>query len=200
MAGPPMNSARTEAPVNPLDLNGSLGCMTVGTVVLTSRGEIYAEDLRIGDKILTKDAGYQRLTQFSMITGPRGAEPLIRISRSCLGTAYPSKTTYFLARQLVALRHPMFDPLFGAQEVLACAGDLTYLAGIDATCDVSEVTFIDLGLEHPQLIFADGLNVEINPDRQTSCRAVLSSGEAQLACGLLGPRSPAGVAQGVALH
>ncbi len=200
MAGPMTKSAPTEHLTHLEDLNRSRGCMTVGTVVLTSKGEVHAEDLCIGDKVLTKDAGYQQLMQFSMVTEARDEEPLIRIDRSCIGTVHPSKTSYFLSRQLLTLRHPMFDPLFGTKEVLCRVDDLTDMAGIDVVCEVPEVTFIDLGFERPQLIFADGLNVEINPDQQTSCRPVLSSAEAQLACGLLGPRGPAGIAEDVALH
>lgn len=198
-----MNSAAIAHPGPLQNLDGIKGCLTVGSRVLTPKGEVFAEDLRLGDKVLTKDVGYQILSHFSMFTASMSSQefgPLIRISQNCLSQDHPSRTSYFLTRQLVALSHPMFEPLFGATEVLACVSDLVHLAGIDATCDATEVTIIELGFQRPQLIFTDGMTVEINPDRQTSCRPVLSSQEVQLASRLLAPRGASNLFAAAALH
>ncbi len=198
-----MNSAAIMHPERLPDLDGVAGCLTVGAGVLTPKGTVFAEDLRLGDKVLTKDLGYQRLTHVAMYTASlwsMGDGPMIRIGKDCLRDNTPSRTSYILARQLVALRHAMFDPLFGIKEVLAHAGDLTHLAGIDAVSDVPEITLIELGFQHPQLVFTDGMNVEVNRDQETSCRPVLSAQEAQLACGFLAPQLSAKSFDGVALH
>jgi len=198
-----MNSAAIVHPERLQDLDGIAGCLTVGSGVLTPKGTVFAEDLRLGDKVLTKDFGYRRLTHVAMFTASlsfMGDDPMIQISKDCLRDNTPSRTSYFLARQLVALRHAMFDPLFGAKEVLARAGDLTHLAGVDIVRDVPDVTLIELGFQDPQLVFTDGMTVEVNRDQQTCCRPVLSAQEAQLACGFLTPRISAKLFDGVALH
>lgn len=198
-----MNSATIMRPERLQGLDGLAGCLTVGSGVFTPKGAVFAEDLRLGDKVLTKDFGYQPLTHVTMFTaslGSTGGGPIIRINKDCLRDDAPSRDSYFLARQLVALRHAMFEPLFGTKEVLACAGDLTHLAGIDAIADVPDVTLIELGFEQPQLMLTDGMTVETNRDQGISCRPVLSAREAQLACGFLAPRFSTKQFDGAALH
>jgi hypothetical protein len=74
-------------------------CLTEGTLITTDRGEVRVEDLRVGDKVLTRDHDFQplkwigarRLTGRYLLDNPH-LRP-VRIADEAFGDQMPSRET-----------------------------------------------------------------------------------------------------------
>ncbi|MCB1338385.1 MAG: Hint domain-containing protein [Maritimibacter sp.] len=112
------------------------------SVVETARGPVLARDLRLGDKVVTRDKGLQSIRWIGEstvmygepdaapddMTGPRP----IRIRAGAHGTSADAGNLVVAPGQRLLVRNPLNELLFATDEVMAEAGDLTHLADIDA--------------------------------------------------------------------
>ncbi len=177
--------------------------LTVGTSVMTPAGLRFVEDLKRGDRILTKDFGYQQLKciGFRQVDLTRSyAQAPIRLAASSLGHERPLDGLYVSPSQQLALRHPLFEPLFGRREVVAKAGDLQDLPGVEQVRGLTGITYVSLGFARPQLVLTGSMVLDVGPDETAPTRPVLSAAEARLACGMLTPRVVEMPANGHSLH
>jgi hypothetical protein len=148
-------------------------CFTPGAMVETDRGLVAVEDLVAGDRVLTRDSGYQRVRWASSrrldadhLARNPALQP-IHIQAGALGQGLP------LADMIVSPQHRMLitgtraELLFGEAEVLAAARHLTCLPGIrHLTRD--EVTYVHVMFDEHEIIRADGCWTEsYQPGRNT---------------------------------
>ncbi|UWP93210.1 Hint domain-containing protein [Aliiroseovarius crassostreae] len=81
------------------DATSAQAGLTKGTIVLTLRGEVAVEDLREGDRIITRDVGAQPLRAIEQSTAKSAL-----IQKGSLGANIPERDTRVAAEQAILLR------------------------------------------------------------------------------------------------
>ena len=160
---------------------------------MTSSGERFVEDLKAGDRVLTKDLGMQTIkcVAFRDIDLTESAEKSpIHIPAGIFGGDRPSADLYLAPTQRIALRHQMFDVLFSTREILVSAKDLLGFAGVRQVEGLRAVTYVSLGFVQSHLLYCGNLAIDLGPSDQKSARPCLSAEEARLACSLVRPQAP----------
>lgn len=137
-------------------------CFTPGTMILTNRGEIAVEDLEPGDRILTRDHGFQplRWTARRALTAADtlaadGRFAPVRILRDAFGPGLPAQDLVVSPQHRMLLGGTRAEMLFGETEVLVPAIHLVGLPGIERA-GPGAVTYIHLLFDTHQIIHADG--------------------------------------------
>ena len=177
--------------------------LTVGTTVITPDGPVAVEDLKGGDRVLTKDYGYQavKCIAFRDVNLTRSdAHAPIRLRADCIGHERPVQDLYLAPNQRLALRHPMFDLMFGSREVVARAGDLTHLSGVEQVQGLTGITYVMLGFARPQMVFTGSLVLDLGAANAASPRPTLSAEDARLACSMMAPQPANRLQVGLPLH
>ncbi len=139
-----------------------LVCFTPGTRITTDRGEVEVQDLREGDRVFTRDNGYQtlrwigsrRLTAADLVVNP--AMRPVRIARGALGNGLPDRDMRLSPQHRILFVGPRAEMLFGESEVLVAATHLTHMEGID-TVMAPGITYIHLLFDRHEIIRADGV-------------------------------------------
>ncbi len=133
------------------------------TMILTDQGERRAGDLRPGDRIVTRDNGFQPVLWVGRSCSPQDAPAPVRFKAH--GQGEEGEGEMLLAPgHMALLRHGYAGLLFGVQEVLARASDLTMLPGVQAAPDAAP-SWVHLLLPGHELIRAAGIWVEsLAPD------------------------------------
>lgn len=107
------------------------------SVIDTTRGQVLARDLRVGDRVITRDHGAQPLRWLGASTvvypGPvvPDVQRPVRIRAGALSTSEAAGNLVLAPGQRLLLRGAMNTLYFGTDEVLVRAGDLTHLDGVD---------------------------------------------------------------------
>ncbi len=113
------------------------------SLVETARGPVLARDIRPGDRLLTRDHGFQPVrwvgTSTVMYEDETGAPAdvsmaharPVRIRAGALGTAPGAGNLVVSPGHRILVRSAMNELLFATDEVIAHVGDLTHLDGID---------------------------------------------------------------------
>jgi hypothetical protein len=151
-------------------------CFVRGTRIDTPSGPRPVEILRPGDRVLTRDDGPQELLWIGQrrMTGARlHAMPHLRPVRIRagalgqggrqalrLGTRGAVQDLLVSPQHRLLLRGPAAQMLFNAEEVLACASDLTDDSGVRVETGLHEVTYLHLMFERHQILWANGVECE----------------------------------------
>ncbi|SFI47414.1 Hint domain-containing protein [Jannaschia pohangensis] len=135
----------------PVDLAGFAikGGVALGSIILTARGEVAVEDLRVGDRIITRERGMATLRAITTVTSPA-----CTIRADSLGLARPERDITVAADQHVAIRDWRADALFGVQSALVPAARL---ADGKQIAVFGETLAYQLNLGAPLTIYANGL-------------------------------------------
>jgi Ca2+-binding RTX toxin-like protein len=136
-------------------------CFTPGVMISTDRGEVAVETLRVGDLVLTRDAGLQpvrwigtrNLGLADLIVRPN-LRP-VQIGQGALGHGLPLRDTLVSPQHRMLIEGAGPEMLFGEAEVLVAATHLTALAGVQHTLPTG-VTYIHLLLDRHEIICANG--------------------------------------------
>jgi len=165
--------------------------LSVGTPIMTSCGERFIEDLKSGDRLLTKDLGMQTVKcigfrDVDLLSAPQKSP--IHIPVGTFGSDRPGRDLYLAPNQRIALRHQMFDVLFSAREVLISAKDLLGIGNVRQISGLRAVTYVSLGFMQSHLLYCGNLAVDLGPSDRSTSRPTLSSEEARLACNLIRPQ------------
>ncbi|SFB08378.1 Hint domain-containing protein [Poseidonocella pacifica] len=141
--------------------NGPAG-LFAGTVLQTPMGQVPVEWLRPGDKVLTRENGYQTVAGIvrsvlspSELISERRACPVV-ISPGALDGLHPLSTLRVSAETRVMLRSARAELCFGAHEVLVRAGALVGLEGIVSGLPAEPVALSAVHLEQGDVVSADG--------------------------------------------
>ncbi|MEL7114820.1 MAG: Hint domain-containing protein [Pseudomonadota bacterium] len=145
-------------------------CFTPGAKIQTPTGARLVEDLSVGDRVTTRDAGAQPIRWIGQATRPaRGRMAPIRISAGALGPGIPSVDLIVSPQHRMLLRSNVVARLTGCREALVPAKKLLSLPGVAEVEDWVEVTYIHLLLDAHQIIYADGAPTEslfLGPEAQ----------------------------------
>lgn len=155
---------RTSNPTGPS--SGGVICFTPGTQIQTPDGTRCIEDLRMGDRVQTKDSGAQEILWVGSrrMTGARlFAMPKLRPIRfraGALGIERPDHELLVSPEHRMLIKGAMAKSLFNTPEVLVAAKDLVNGSTIAVDALLKEVTYIHLMLPNHQVMWANGVETE----------------------------------------
>lgn len=141
-------------------------CFVTGTLIDTERGPVAIEDLRPGDRIWTRDAGFQPLRWIG--SARIGAAHLarhphlrpIRIRASALAPNVPNRDLLVSPQHRILIRSKIAVKMFGAMEVLVPAKQLLLIEGIDQVEDPAEVVYWHMLFDRHQIVASNGAETE----------------------------------------
>ncbi len=136
-------------------------CFTAGTRILTPMGEIAVENLKEGDKVVTRDnglqeirwAGSKHLSGRDLMARPQLRPILIR--QGALGPSQPERDMMVSPSHRMLLVSQQAELLFDESEVLVAAKHLTHLDGV-TQIDTVGVDYIHIMCDNHEVVLADG--------------------------------------------
>ena len=140
-------------------------CFTPGSMIATPQGLRPVEELREGDRVLTRDNGIQDIGWVGHTTLSGAdlfrAEHLrpVLIRKGALGDGLPERDMMVSPMHRMLIANDRTALYFEDTEVLAAARHLTGLAGID-TVIAPRVTYIHFMFERHEVVLADGVWTE----------------------------------------
>lgn len=141
-------------------------CFTPGTPIATDGGLRTVERLAPGDRVLTRDSGFQevlwigrrRMSGARLFTAP-GARP-VRIRAGALGENRPATDLVVSPGHRVLIGGPAVRALWPEGEVLVRAADLVGLPGIGVDPLLRETTYVHLLLSRHEIVRSANLDTE----------------------------------------
>ncbi len=155
------------------NIESVVACFTPGAMILTEAGEVAVEDLQPGDRVLTRDHGYQAirwvgrrdLTAAELAVEPR-FNPVL-IAAGALGAGVPHRDMAVSPQHRMLVTGPQSELLFGEHEVLVAAKHLVGRAGIEQRLTLG-VSYIHILFDAHEIVRADGAWSEsFQPGAQT---------------------------------
>ncbi|WP_136636705.1 Hint domain-containing protein [Pseudooceanicola onchidii] len=182
------NVAQALAPGEPVA--GGVICFTPGTRIATPYGAVPVEELREGDRVLTKDNGPQeilwsgarRMSGARLYTMPH-LRP-VRISPGAFGIDRPDDTLLVSPEHRMLVRGRAAQALFNTDEVLVAARDLINGTTIRQKTGLKEITYIHLLLESHQVIWANCVETESFHPANAALSALTDADRARLVAGM----------------
>ncbi|TCK99961.1 Hint domain-containing protein [Shimia isoporae] len=144
----------------------SVPCFVAGTQIVTQKGMVAIETLSPGDRVLTRDNGYQEL-QWIGRSGrlATGKDAPVEIAAGVLGN---HDAISFSRNHRVLLQSDAATTLFGEREVLIRAGDLVNGTSVKLRDDGLPVTYVHLLFDRHEIVRANGLDCEsYHPSHET---------------------------------
>ena len=136
-------------------------CFTPGTVIATPRGERLVEDLKPGDRVITRDNGIQEIVWVGAktLTGHQLARmPHLRpilIEAGALGNGLPERDLLVSPNHRLLVANDKTTLYFDEREVLAAAKHLTGLEGVDEVGTLG-VTYLHFMFERHEVVLSNG--------------------------------------------
>ena len=136
-------------------------CFTPGTLIATPQGERLVEDLKVGDRVITRDNGIQEirwvgrkeLTGFELARQPH-LRPVL-IQKGALGKNLPEHDLLVSPNHRVLVANDRTALYFEEREVLAAAKHLTGLKGVDEV-DTMGVAYIHFMFDQHEVVLSNG--------------------------------------------
>lgn len=138
-------------------------CLTGDAMVRTASGEIAAENLCVGDLVLTQDHGAQPIRWIGTSThSPKtnSKDNPVCIPQNALANGIPSQDLFLSPQHRVLIRSVVAERMFDAAEIFTAAKRLIGVNGIHAKTPAESVTYYHLLLDHHEIILANGAPVE----------------------------------------
>ncbi len=152
--------------VNFSNIEKVIPCFTPGTLIATHSGPRAVESLEVGDRILTRDSGFQPIRWIGT-RALSAAELLakqefrsIKIAPGALGANQPEREMRVSPQHRILLSGPRAQLIAGEPEVLAAARHLVGLPGIEIDEEAEAVTYIHVMFDNHEIVFSDGLWTE----------------------------------------
>ncbi|MEP5758762.1 MAG: Hint domain-containing protein [Litoreibacter sp.] len=142
--------------------SSGVSCFTLGTLITTANGEKPIEELVCGDKILTRDNGYQSLRWIGknhfraadLVKNPK-LRP-ISIQSGSLGHQTPTTDLTISRQHRVLVKSKIVERMLNNEEVLVAAHALLPLDGVEVRLEHKPVTYFHLMCDQHQIILSNG--------------------------------------------
>lgn len=165
---------------------GGVICLARGTLIPTADGLRPIEEIRAGQRILTRDHGLRevlwkgcrRLDPAFLRANPRLLP--IRIAAGALGDGLPERPVVVSPQHRVLLRSGIAERMFGEREVLAPAKHLLGAPGIEQLLPEGGVEYHHLMLESHELLMTAGLCSETLYPGREALRAIGPEGRSEV--------------------
>jgi hypothetical protein len=141
-------------------------CFGAETLIRTPSGAVRAGDIAVGDLVVTKQNGAQRVNW----VGRRRISPLdlmlkprlrpVRITAGALGQGLPERDLLVSRQRRILVASRVAQRMFGAAEVLVAAIKLTRLPGVYLDDTVSGIEYVHFMCAAHQVVFAEGAPAE----------------------------------------
>lgn len=141
--------------------------VVAGTLIRTADGELPAEYLTAGDRIVTRNAGMVPLEDVKII---RTKIPAIALKAGAMGEGQPAHTIMLPAAHQILIRDWRAMALGGAAQAVLPAGCLVDGEFI-TDLGLRAVMLVQFGFATPYVIYADGMELSVPAIAQTSVRA-----------------------------
>lgn len=141
-------------------------CFTPGTLIDTDRGPVPVEDLRVGDRVMTMDDGYQPLRWIGrrdLSARDLAERPDLRpvlIGRDAFGPGLPECALRLSPQHRVLLSGARAELVAGEAEVLAPALHFLGLPGVARDAAAGGVSYFHLLFDRHQIVRSAGLWTE----------------------------------------
>ena len=141
-------------------------CFAAGTLIRTPQGERRVEDLAVGDLVCTADNGPQPLRwrgQRHLDAAELAARPRlrpIRIRAGALGQNRPAQDLIVSPQHRILVRSTIARRMFGTDELLVAARQLTALPGVEVELDAPHVTYVHLMFDNHEVVTSNGAESE----------------------------------------
>lgn len=136
-------------------------CFTPGTRIATPRGECAVEDLRVGDRVITRDNGLQEIRWIGQCTLTdeelRKAPHLrpVMIRAGALGRGLPLHDMLVSPQHRMLLNSERAALYFEEREVLASAKHLTGMDGVDVAAACA-TTYVHFMFDQHEVVLSNG--------------------------------------------
>lgn len=137
-------------------------CFTPGAAIATPRGEVAVENLRVGDRVFTRDHGIQdiawigRKSLSAADLAQKGSYQPVMVRAGSLGPNLPESDLLLSPNHRVLMTGRDTELYFDETEVLVAAKHLTHLEGIDTVQAATGVEYIHLMFAQHQVILSNG--------------------------------------------
>jgi len=136
-------------------------CFTPGSRIATPRGEVEVQDLRAGDRVITRDDGVQeinwigkkKLSATDLIADPKLRPVLIR--KGSLGNGLPERDMMVSPNHRMLMANSQTQVLFDEREVLVAAKHLVGQPGVHQI-DTLGTEYVHVMFERHEVILGDG--------------------------------------------
>lgn len=136
-------------------------CFTPGTLIATPQGERLVEDLKVGDRVITRDNGIQEirwvgrkdLKGIDLARNPH-LKPIL-IQKGALGNNLPEHDMLVSPNHRVLVANDKTALYFEEREVLVAAKHLTGLEGVDEV-ETLGVSYIHVMFDQHEVILSNG--------------------------------------------
>ncbi len=136
-------------------------CFTPGTAVATPRGERLVEELRVGDKIITRDNGIQEIRwlghktlDYGQLSRATHMKPVL-IRQGSLGNGLPERDMLVSPNHRMLVANDRTALYFDEHEVLVSAKHLVNNKGVQ-NVDALGVTYIHFMFDQHEVVLANG--------------------------------------------
>jgi Ca2+-binding RTX toxin-like protein len=136
-------------------------CFTPLSMIKTIRGEVPAGQLRLGDRVLTRDNGFQPIDWIGTrdLSAPdlamaRNLRP-VRIRQGALGNGQPERDLLVSPQHRMLVCSKKAALWFGEEEVFVPAIALTVMDGIEQV-QMPHVTYVHFMMSRHQVVMGDG--------------------------------------------
>lgn len=143
------------------NIENVIPCFTPGTLIATPQGERRVEDLKIGDRVITRDNGIQDIRWLGQTTlsgsdllQAKHLKPVV-IRKGALGHGLPERDMMVSPNHRVLIANDRTALYFEESEVLVAAKHLTEQKGVDVA-DVDQVTYIHFMFDQHEVVLSDG--------------------------------------------
>ena len=143
------------------EIENVIPCFTPGTLISTNKGHRLVEELRAGDKILTRDNGFQEITW----VGRKGMSGLdfarrpslkpVSVKAGALGNGLPARDMMLSPNHRLLIANADAQLYFAEGEVLVAAKHLIGQRGVTQV-DVTQTTYIHFMFEQHEVVLSDG--------------------------------------------
>ena len=143
------------------NIENVIPCFTPGTLIMTDRGERPVEALVAGDRVLTRDNGYQSLCWVGRrdLSGPELAQQSkmhpVLIQAGAMGPNLPAQDMMVSPQHRMLITGPRAEMMFGENEVLVAAIHLVGRAGVTRV-HRAEVSYIHVMCNQHEIVRANG--------------------------------------------
>ncbi|MBT9383685.1 Hint domain-containing protein [Pseudooceanicola sp. CBS1P-1] len=143
------------------DIELIVPCFTPGTLIATPRGEMRVEDLKEGDRVITRDNGIQPLRWIGrrhLSAEELAAHPQlqpVRIRRGALGHGLPERDMLVSPNHRMLISSDRAALYFEDREVLVAAKHLVAMTGVERA-EVTEVTYLHFMFDDHEVVLSDG--------------------------------------------
>lgn len=153
--------------IGPIDFTSEavVPCFTPGTLICTASGEVAVEDLKVGDRVITRDNGVQEIRWVGAKTlsqkklaDSKELRP-VEILAGSLGNGLPERDMLLSPNHRVLIANEVTALYFEEREVLVSCKHLVSKEGVSRVSP-DEVTYIHFMFDRHEIVLADGIWTE----------------------------------------